>query len=784
MNADPSSAAAAHVTLNVSGMTCAACQSFVQKTLLAQPGVEDATVNLMMKNATIAYRPETTSVQALVGAVQKSGYGAELPAPEISAIEEQEQLDREQVVDYRGLRIKAGVSLIAGVIAMLLSMPLMSTSMQDPLLAWFMRTIDPSMRNLLPKLYQVQPEALRLVLLVLTTCIMSWAGRRFYTKAWAALRHGTADMNSLVALGTGTAYLYSLAATLAPYWLERHGIAADVYFEAVVLILALVLCGNVLEARAMGHTALALRRLIALQPPTARVLRNESGTDAEVEIPLAQLHAGDRVLVRPGERIPVDGVVLSGNSSVDEAMLTGESLPVEKGEGGLLAGGTLNQNGSLIYRATRLGSESVLGQIVRLLRDAQGTRAPMQRMADKISSVFVPTILGISVVTLVAWRVFGGHGNWAHGIAAAVAVLVIACPCAMGLAVPTAVMVATGRGARSGLLIKGGEALERLGSITIVALDKTGTITEGRPAVTNVIATKGTEERLLQLAASVEQRSEHPLAAAVLRYAAAQHCELSVPENFVANPGRGASARVAGSTVLVGSAAYLREAGVAVDSLIASSDSLAQAGKTMLWVAVDGELAGLIAAADVVKAGSAGAIKELRKAGLRVVMLTGDAPATADAIARQVGVTEVQAALLPAGKVTVVERLHAKGGVVAMVGDGINDAPSLAAADVGIAMATGSDIAMASSDVTVMRSDLGSVHKAILLGRAATRIMRQNLYWALLYNVIGIPVAAGVLYPHFGILLSPIIASAAMALSSVSVVTNSLRLGKLHLQLQ
>jgi Cu+-exporting ATPase len=768
----------------VSGMTCAGCQSSVQKALLAQPGVLDAAVNLMMQNATVTYRPETISAQGLVDAVKQTGYGAEMPTPQISAIEEQERLDHEQAADYRGLRIKAGVSLAGGVIAMVLSMPLMSASMQDPLLAWFMRTIDPALRGMLPQLYQVPAETLRLMLLVLTTGIMSWAGRRFYAGAWAALRHRTADMNSLIALGTGTAYLYSFAATLAPAWLLRHGIAPDVYYEAVVLIVALVLCGNVLEARAMGHTASALRKLVALQPPVARLLRNVSGTDTEIEIPLAKVHTGDRLLVRPGERIPVDGVVLSGHSTVDEAMITGESLPVEKGEAAQVAGGTLNQNGSLVYRATRLGAESVLGQIVRLLRDAQGTRAPMQRMADRISSIFVPSILGISLITLVAWRVLGGAANWGHGFAAAVAVLVIACPCAMGLAVPTAVMVATGRGARSGLLIKGGEALERLGRVTTVALDKTGTITEGRPQVTDIVAIEGTEEWLLRLAASVEQRSEHPLAGAVVRYAAVQNCKLVAPEKFIAVPGRGASARVEGSSVLVGSADYLEVAGVQTAPLGAKADSLSQAGKTMLWVALDGRLAGLLAVADTVKAGSASAIKQLRDAGLQVVMLTGDAASTAAAVARQAGVAEVQEALLPAGKVGAVERLHAAGGVVAMVGDGINDAPALAAADVGIALASGSDIAMAASDVTVMRSDLGSVYQAILLGRAATRIMRQNLYWALLYNVIGIPVAAGVLYPHYGILLSPIIASAAMALSSVSVVSNSLRLGKLHLQLE
>lgn len=775
----PASSVTEQVTLAVTGMTCAACQSFVQKTLQAQPGVENASVNLMMQNATIHFRPQAVSPEMLVAAVQKIGYGAEMPSTQTSAIEEQEQLDREQIVEFHSLRLKALVSLVAGAVAMVLSMPLMRSTAQDPLLAWFMLHVDPLVQRAWPAVYEVPAAWLRVLLLVLTTAVIAWAGRRFYIKAWGALRHRTADMNTLVALGTGVAYVYSLVATLAPGWLQRKGTTPDVYYEAVLLIVAFVLCGNALEARARGNTALALRRLVSLQPPTARVLRNE----VEVEIPLAALHSGDQVVVRPGEGIPVDGVVLAGLSAVDESMLTGESLPVEKSEGSLLAGGTLNQHGALTYRATRLGADSVLGQIVRLLREAQGTRAPMQRLADQVSSIFVPAILVLSLLTLIAWRVLGGSASWVHGAACAVAVLVIACPCAMGLAVPTAVMVATGRGARLGLLIKGGEALERLGRVTTVALDKTGTITAGRPAVTDVVAAEGTDEQLLALAASVEQRSEHPLAGAVVRLAGERKCALSAPQGFEAMPGRGASGRVNGALVQVGSAAYLQKAGVVTGAFSGRADAFASQGKTLLWVAVEGRLAGLIAAADTIKPGSAAAIQQLRGAGLRVVMLTGDAAASAEAIGRDAGLSEVHASLLPADKVHAIEALRTAGNSVAMVGDGINDAPALAAADVGIAMASGSDIAMAASDVTVMRNDLGSVGQAIALSRASMRIMRQNLFWALLYNVVGIPLAAGVLYPHYGILLSPIIASAAMALSSVSVVTNSLRLSRARLQL-
>ena len=775
----------AHITLGVSGMTCAACQAFVQKTLRAQPGVRDASVNLMMQNATVDYLPQAISPVKLVEAVETIGYGAQLPVLEASAIEDQSHLENEQTRNYKSLRLKAGVALLSGIAAMILSMPLMHDSgMGDPLLAWFMRILDPPLHNALPVLYQAPAQSLRLILLAITTGIVTWAGRQFYTRAWAALLHKTADMNSLVALGTGTAFVYSFIATVAPAYLQHHGVTTDVYYEAVLLILAMVLCGNTLEARAKGQTGSALRKLAALQPSSARILKAGSAPtdpDVEIEISIAQLHAGDRVVIRPGERVPVDGVVLSGHSSVDESMLTGEPLPIEKTVGSVVSGGTLNQNGALVYRATRLGSESVLGQIVRLLREAQGARAPMQRLADRVSSIFVPVILCLSVLTLFSWRIFGGPQNWAHGISAAVAVLVIACPCAMGLAVPTAVMVATGRGARMGILIKGGEVLEMLGRVQTVALDKTGTITQGRPAVTMVIPFSGTESDLIQLTASIEERSEHPLAGAVLRYADEKKITRLTAESFRASPGKGASANVNGHTVLVGSRSFLEERGSDLRTLTESAHSLIRAGKSILWVAVDGTLVGLIGVEDELKPGSAAAIAQLKSLGLQLVMLTGDTEATAATIAEQTGLTDVRAGLLPADKLQAIHALRDQNRTVAMVGDGINDSPALAAADVGIAMASGTDIARAASDVTLMRSDLGSVYRAIRLGRKATRIMRENLFWAFLYNAIGIPIAAGILFPHYGILLSPIVASAAMALSSVSVVTNSLRLGRLRL---
>jgi Cu+-exporting ATPase len=765
------------VTIPVNGMTCAACQAFVQKTLNAQPGVREAAVNLMMHSATVAFDPGASSVQALVDAINKTGYAAELPRADTTAFDEQEKLEQSQVADYRSLRLRAIVSLVAGAVAMVLSMPLMGGSnMTDPLLGWFMRHLDPVLQGVLSALYQVSPAALRDVLLVLTVAIMAWAGKHFYVNAWSALKHGAANMDTLVALGTGTAFLYSLAATVFPGWFLSHGMPADVYYESVVLIIALVLVGNTLEARATGQTTLALRKIIALQPQLARVTRN----GIEAMLPWQEVVTGDVIAVRPGERIPVDGTVISGQSSVDESMLTGESLPVEKSAGADLAGGTLNENGALSYRATRVGADSKLGQIVRLLREAQQSRAPIQRMADQVSSIFVPSVVGIALLTLGLWRFFGGAGAWAHAVSAAVAVLVIACPCAMGLAVPTAVMVATGRAARMGLLVKGGAALEKLARIDTIALDKTGTITEGRPQVTDVVAADS--EDFFRLAASLEQQSEHPLAGAVVRHATDLKLQLSAAETFTAVPGKGAGGTVEGHHVLVGTALYLASANVAVDLLKNAAAKLGSDGKTLLWVAVDSQLAGLIAVADRVKPDAVAAIAQMQRNHWRVVMLTGDQPATAAAIANQVGIKEYHAALLPADKLHALRELHQAGANVAMVGDGVNDAPALAGADVGIAMASGSDIAVAAADITVINSSLSSIVSAVMLGRKAVRIMRQNLFWAFAYNVVGIPIAAGVLFPHYGILLSPIVASCAMALSSVSVVSNSLRLGSVQLR--
>jgi P-type Cu+ transporter len=778
-------ATAQRVTLSVTGMTCAACQSFVQRTLVEQTGVKDATVNLMLHNATITFDPALTSPSHLVEEIRRTGYGASEPLLDQSVLEEQEKHDEEQLAEYRQLRVKAGVSLTAGIAAMLLSMPLMSMSraggmerMKDPLMSWNMRVLNPVLRTWLPWMYQISDNTIRWSLFALSLLIVGWAGRRFYVKAWAALLHKTADMNTLVALGTGAAFLYSAASTIAPGFFLAHGIAPDVYYEAGMLIIGLVLVGNTLESRAKGQTVTALRKLVQLQPKTATVLRD----GVESKLPIEALQEGDLILVRPGERIPTDGQVVQGKSSVDESMLTGESLPIEKAAEDRVLGGTLNQHGSFQYRATAVGAGSALAQIVRLLRDAQGSRAPIQHIADRISAVFVPTVLGLAILTFFGWRLFAPHAGAMQAVAAAVTVLVIACPCAMGLAVPTAVMVATGRGASFGILIKGGEALQRMEKIDTVVLDKTGTLTAGRPEVTDVQLAQGrAADDVVALAAALERASEHPLAEAMVRHARARGLTLPHPESFESLTGLGVTGMIEGHAVLVGNAALMKKYSIAVAPLEELAADLAEAGKTPLWIAVDGELAAVIAVADTIKPSSIEAVRQMHAEGLRVVMLTGDQERTAKAIAREAGIDEVIAGVLPAGKVDAIKRLQAEHRVVAMVGDGVNDAPALAQADVGLTMASGADIAMEAGDVTLMRSDLTGVAMAIALSRGTMRVMRQNLFWAFLYNVIGIPLAAGVLYPVCGLLLSPVIASAAMALSSFSVVSNSLRLRGLKL---
>ena len=750
----PSVAPEAKVVIPVSGMTCAACQGRVQRTLSRTPGVVDASVNLMMGNATVAYDPAAVSPAALVDAIRETGYDAELPVPDRSAFEEEEAREAAAEHEFQDLRRKAVASGTIGVLAMAAGMPLMG-------------------------------RALQVALLLLTVLVMTWAGRHFYARAWTAFRHHSADMNTLVAVGTGAAFIYSLIATAAPGFFTSHGVAPDVYYEAVIIIIALILTGNAFEARAKRQTSAALRALAQLRPDTARMVRG----DQEVDVPVEQVHAGDTIAVRPGERIPVDGVVVSGRSAADESMLTGESLPVEKMAGSSVIGGTVNGTGAFRYRATTLGADSVLAQIVKLMRDAQGTRAPIQALADRVSAVFVPAVLSIAIATFVTWfvavHVSGGVTGAAvvRAFAAAVAVLIIACPCAMGLAVPTAVMVATGKGAELGVLIKGGEALQRAGDVDTVVLDKTGTVTEGRPMVTDYVAAPDSsigEAELLSITAAVEGSSEHPLAAAIVRHATDRGLSVPRVEDFQSVTGRGAMGVVDSRAVLIGNETLMRDWAVDVAPLRAMAEQLSAEARTPMFVAVDGRLAGLLAVTDPLKASSADAVSRLRAAGLDVVMLTGDNERTARAVASEAGIQRVVAGVLPEGKVAEISRLQAEGRVVAMVGDGINDAPALAQADVGIAIGTGTDVAVEAADIALMRGDLHGAVQAVRLSRRTMRTMKQNLFWAFIYNVIGIPIAAGALYPAFGLLLSPVVASAAMAFSSVSVVSNSLRLRRFH----
>ena len=732
----------------VTGMTCAACQARVQRTLQKQSGVSDATVNLMMANATISFDPAVVSAERLVEAIRGAGYGAEIPAVEQSAFEEQEARDVATAREFGELRTKAITSGLIGAAAMA-AMPWMHH-------------------------YAWAPWAL----LVVTTGVMLTAGAHFYRRAWAGIRHGGTDMNTLIAVGTGAAWLYSVIATVAPGFFTSRGVPADVYYEAVILIIAFILTGNAFEARAKRNTSVALRALVQLQPRTARVLR--AGVERDVDI--AHVMPGEVVVVRPGERVPVDGTVLQGASAIDESMLTGESLPVAKTVGDRVIGGTMNGTGAFQLTATTLGSDSVLARIVTLMRDAQGTRAPIQHLADRISAVFVPTVMGLAVLTFVAWYFLAETAPVVRGFAAAVSVLIIACPCAMGLAVPTAVMVATGKGAELGVLIKGGEALQRAGDVTTMVLDKTGTVTEGKPTVTDLIVlAAGAEDRVLRLVASLERRSEHPLADAIVRHAAARSIVLADVEAFTSVTGQGATGVVDGVALAVGNAALMADYAIDLAPLAADAARLADAGRTAMYVAADGALAGLIAVADPIKGTSREAIARLHAMGLEVVLLTGDHERTAQAIAREAGVDRVVAGVLPDGKVAEIRRLQGEGKVVAMVGDGINDAPALVQADVGMAIGTGTDIAVEAGDIVLMRGDLRTAAQAILLSRRTMRTMKENLFWAFVYNVIGIPVAAGILYPTFGLLLSPVLASAAMAFSSVSVVGNSLRLRRARL---
>ena len=764
------------ITLPVGGMTCAACQASVQRALNAAPGVHRAAVNLMTNEASVVYDPRIASPESLVRAVEASGYVSHVPSPDVAPQEADEAREKEYAREYRDLLTKSLTSLVLGLLSMLVSMPLMggaeghSAHGGDPVVAWTMRVVDPPLRTALPWLYAADSDLLRWGLLIVTTFVMVWAGRHFYSRAWSAFRHRNADMNTLIAVGTGAAFIYSVVATIAPALL---GAQADVYYEAITLIIALVLLGNAMEARAKRQTSHALRQLARLQPVTARVRR----ADAEQEVPIEQVRSGDLVVVRPGERIPVDGIVDAGSGAVDESMLTGESVPVEKKPGDRVIGATVNRTSSFQIRATTVGSASVLAQIVRLMREAQGSQAPIQRLADRISAVFVPTVICIAIATFALWWVIPDQPSLPQAVTAAVAVLIIACPCAMGLAVPTAVMVASGRGASAGILIKGGEPLERLATVDTIVVDKTGTLTEGKPAVVDSeIVDGGNAADALGAIVAVERLSEHPLAEAIVRFAASRQVSSERVEGFVAIPGRGAKATVDEVPVVVGTEALLTAERIDPSAVRSALERWSREGRTPVLAATGGRLVAAFAIADPLRPNAAAVVARLKELATEVIMLTGDRRETAQAIARQAGIDRVIAEVLPDGKVDAIRKLQSEGRRVAMVGDGLNDAPALAQADVGIAMASGTDIAAEAADVTLMRSDLAGVPGALVLARRTMATMKQNLFWAFIYNVVCIPIAAGALYPRFGLLLNPVLASAAMAFSSVSVVINSLRL--------
>ena len=819
----------------VTGMSCAVCAGRVEKAAASVPGVVQATINFATEKLTVSYLQDATSPRAIAKAVEAAGYTMIVPVDGAAPAEPGAAAEAARRKHVRMLRLKFIVSLAVGAVLMLMM--------------------------LIPKSW-LRMEWQWYIKFALATPVQAWAGWQFYRGAWAALKHRTSDMNTLIAVGTSAAYLYSAAVTFFPGAFARAsgaGFKEAVYYDSAVLIIGLILLGRYLEARAKGQTSAAMRKLMGLQAKTARVVRvpaqkiatpvasacalagggvvaasplpdreaitvaaqqgaasdgtvgceiaavraeAPAGEPVEMDIPVEDVQAGDMVIVRPGEKIPVDGIVLEGHSAVDESMLTGESIPVEKGPGDEVIGATLNRVGSFRFKATKVGRDTALAQIVRLVEEAQGSKAPIQRTADYIASIFVPVVLGIAVVAFLIWFLAGPQPHFTLALLAFVSVVIIACPCAMGLATPTAIVVGTGKGAENGILIRSGEALERAYKLDTIVLDKTGTLTRGKPEVTDVVVADGPgsesdevgdasfepsnvevrKTELLRLAASAERGSEHPLGEAIVEHAQALGLMLSPIEHFEAIPGRGIEATIAATSggtpvrVLLGNQQFMDERGYPWARLEAAMERLALEGKTPMLVALDGDVAGFIGVADVLKRDSAQAVRSLKDAGLEVYMLTGDNRRTAEAIARQAGITHVLAEVLPDHKAQAIKDLQAAGKVVAMVGDGINDAPALAQADIGIAIGTGTDVAMETSDITLIRGDLLPIPTAIRLSKATMRIIRQNLGWAFGYNIALIPLAAGVLYPAFGVLLNPVYAAVAMALSSVSVLSNSLRL--------
>jgi Cu+-exporting ATPase len=734
------------VTISVGSMSCAACARRVEKTLAAVEGVHEATVNFASQKATVRFDPAVTHLEAFKAAVEGEGY-------EFLGVVRPETHDREREARERELNQLRKEFILAILLAGLI----MVGSMQG----WF------------PIIRDIPRQTMFYILFVLATPVLFVSGRRFFSGAWKAFKHGSADMNTLVAVGTASAYLYSTAATFYPQFFSGYGASVEVYYDTAAMITALILMGRLLEARAKAHTSEAIRKLMDLSAKTARVIRD----GMEIDIPVDQVVVGDRVVVRPGEKISVDGVIEYGQSAVDESMLTGESLPIEKGPGDVVTGATINKSGSFTFRAARVGDETVLAQIVRLVEEAQGSKAPVQRLADRIAGVFVPLVMGIAVCTFIVWLMWGPPPALTFAMLNFVSVLIVACPCSLGLATPTAIMVGTGKGAELGILIKDAESLERAQKITTVVFDKTGTLTRGKPQVTDLIPVDGVSQGdLLRVVASVEKGSEHPLGEAVVHYAEEHGLELETVHDFQAIPGYGVEAQLNGKNVLLGNIRLMQDRGLSLDSLEQRAEELSRSGKTPMFAAVDSRIIGLLAVADTLKDHAGEVVRSLKQLGLEVIMLTGDNQRTARAIGNQVDVDQVISEVLPEDKVREIRRLQDQGKVVAMVGDGINDAPALVQAHIGIAIGAGTDVALEASDVTLVRDDLKAVITAIKLSRRTMRTIKENLFWAFIYNIICIPIAAGALYPLLHVLMSPVLASGAMAMSSVSVVTNSLRL--------
>ena len=730
------------VELPIQGMECASCVLKIEQALLDTKGITEAVVNLATEKAQVKYIPEQTNLTEIKNTVESTGY----KVLEVSGeAEDYERVIRER--EYRKLKRKFLFGLIISIAVMIGS------------LEWL-----PGIPRILTNVY---------LLWILATPVQFWAGWQFYRGAWGAFRHRNADMNTLVAVGTSAAYLYSVSAILFPSFFRSGGIEPKVYFDTSSVIVTLILLGRVLEARAKGQTSEAIKRLIGLQPKTARVVRDGK----EIDIPVQEVLVGDLVTVRPGEKIPVDGIAREGKSFVDESMITGESIPVEKKSGDEVIGATINKSGSFKFETTKVGKDTALAQIIKLVQEAQGSKAPIQRLADVIAGYFVPVVISLAILTFIVWFDFGPAPALTFSLMNFVAVMIIACPCALGLATPTAIMVGTGKGAENGILIKGGESLETAHKINSIVFDKTGTLTKGESEVTDIIPLNdATLKDILYYAGSAEKNSEHPLGEAVVRKAKQGNIELKEPEEFQSITGFGIEAKIDGKSILLGNPDLLVNKKIEIGDSALKSKVLSAEGKTPIYIVIDGKVAAVIAIADTLKENSLEAVSQLYKMGLEVVMLTGDNKKTAEAIAWKVGIKRVFSQVRPEDKVDQIKKLQNEGKVVAMVGDGINDAPALAQADVGIAIGTGTDVAMEASDITLIKGDLSGVVTAIKLSKRTIKTIRQNLFWAFFYNVIGIPIAAGVLYPFFGILLNPMIASVAMAFSSVSVVTNSLRL--------